>query len=357
MHTNAAVRDGTQSLRQGRHVEYIAQTLAIRFQQNWEARIARGHAQQIIGTLALLPQRRSPFSAPPRQQQGPARSFAKLRREQCRGPKLTLHQIGGLSRVEQKRIDLRRGVRLRKPQHEAVLTPHRLDVDTRSLNPRSGRHRPRRVHAAPERREAANAPVTEFIPHSLDHNRAIIRHLPRRKLLIGEIAQHILRRLLIEIMLAGQLGNSSTPRQFTQFANQRTDAPPELNWPPGLISVPERHLPRLSRRRTHKHTVLRDFIDTPCGSAEHKCFALARLKDHLLVQFAHAHRLRLPAAQEDAIQPAIRNRAAVENRNALHTLAWRYQIALPVPRNAWPQFCELIRRIAPSEHIQHAIEY
>src|SRR6185437_5755994 len=84
VYADAAIRNGPQRLRQRRHVEHVAQTFAVRLQQNREARIPRGHAQQIVGPLALLPQRRSSLGTASRQEQRAARGLSKLCREQRR---------------------------------------------------------------------------------------------------------------------------------------------------------------------------------------------------------------------------------------------------------------------------------
>ena len=198
------------------------------------------------------------------------------------------------------------------------------------------------MHAAAERRQAADAPVAELIAHALDHNRAIIRDLLRRELLISEITQNILGRLLIEIVLARQPGNRSTARQLAQFANQRADAPAELNRPAGLIPVPEWHLARLTGRRAHQHTILRDLVDAPRGRAQHKRLTHARLEHHLLIELTDTQRFRVPSAHEDSIQATIRNRAAIEDGNPMHTLARCNPVSLPVPRHPRTQFCKLV---------------
>src|SRR6185312_835977 len=97
-------------------------------------------------------------------------------------------------------------------------------------------------------------------------------------------------------MFARQLGDRCTARHLAQLPHQRTDAPPELNRPPGLITVPERHLPRLTRSGAHQHTVVRNLIDTPRRCAQHNRLTSTRLDAHLLVEFAYANRLRMRPA-------------------------------------------------------------
>ena len=62
------------------------------------------------------------------------------------------------------------------------------------------------------------------------------------------------------------------------------------------------------------------------------------------------------ARKKDAIQPAIGNRAAIQNGQPLRSLARRQHVAHAIPGEARPQFGEFIRRIAPAQQIEHAFE-
>ena len=72
--------DVLEDLDQGRHVEDVAEALAIGLEQERERRIARGDAEQIVGALAQLPERRAGVGAAARQQESAAGGFA----ESCR---------------------------------------------------------------------------------------------------------------------------------------------------------------------------------------------------------------------------------------------------------------------------------
>ena len=84
MDAELALLNGTQGFNQRLHVEYIAQALAIGLKQQRERRVARRNAEQIVGTLAQLPQRRAGIGATPRQQQRASRSFTKTSGKQRR---------------------------------------------------------------------------------------------------------------------------------------------------------------------------------------------------------------------------------------------------------------------------------
>ena len=62
------------------------------------------------------------------------------------------------------------------------------------------------------------------------------------------------------------------------------------------------------------------------------------------------------AGEEDAVEAAVGNGAAVEDRDALDALARREPVARAVPGDARPQLGELVGGIAAGEHVEHAVE-
>ncbi len=68
-----AVADAAQDLHERGHVEDVAQALAVGLEQDGEAGVARGDGEQVVGALALLPERRAAVGAAAREQQGAAR--------------------------------------------------------------------------------------------------------------------------------------------------------------------------------------------------------------------------------------------------------------------------------------------
>ena len=102
---------------------------------------------------------------------------------------------------------------------------------------------------------------------------------------------------------------------------------------------------------------MRDLLDPPRRGAEHERLADAALEDHLLVELADARRARAGAEQEDAVQPAIGNRPAVGDRHALGAFARGDRAGDAVPGDARPQLGELVGRIAPRQHVEHAVEH
>jgi len=101
---------------------------------------------------------------------------------------------------------------------------------------------------------------------------------------------------------------------------------------------------------------VRDLFDAPRRGAEHERLADAALEDHFLVELANARRSRPGAEQEDAVESAIGNGAAVGDGDALGAFARRDSSRNAVPRDARPQLRELVGRIAAGQHVEHAFE-
>ena len=107
---------------------------------------------------------------------------------------------------------------------------------------------------------------------------------------------------------------------------------PELERPAGRVAFPERHLAGLARRRRDEHAVVRDLLDPPGRRAEQERLADAALEHHLLVELADAGARTALAEQEHAVQPAVGNRAAVDDRDALGAFARGQPVAQRDPR-------------------------
>ena len=93
----------------------------------------------------------------------------------------------------------------------------------------------------------------------------------------------------------------------------RRCAAPELERTAGGVRLPERHLARFAGSRRDEHAIVGDLFDAPGRGAEEERLADAALEDHLFVELADARAGTALAEQEDAVEPAIRNRAAVDD--------------------------------------------
>ena len=62
------------------------------------------------------------------------------------------------------------------------------------------------------------------------------------------------------------------------------------------------------------------------------------------------------AGEEHAVEPAIGNRAAVDDRHALGAFAGGQRVLQPVPREARTEIREIVGGIAARQHVEHALE-
>ena len=183
VHAQLALLDGAQRLEQRRHVEDIAQALAIGLQQQRKRGIARSDAQQVVRALALLPQRERGIGAAARQQQRARGGLAKLAANSAVEPSCRSTSSMASAGLDQDPVRIGRRIRLRKAQHKSVVAPHRLDF--------AGR--PRRecapltaiAHGVWMRLPNGVSTQTRQSPsssrHALDHDGAIVRHRAGRR--------------------------------------------------------------------------------------------------------------------------------------------------------------------------------
>ena len=212
------------------------------------------------------------------------------------------------------------------------------------------------MDAAAEGREHAYAPVAQLVANALHNDRSVVGNLPGRLGLVGEKAQQIFCRAGIEIVLGDEARERSRLRQRAQLADHGADAPAKLERAPRPIAFPERHLARLAGRGRYQHAVMRDVGDAPRRRAQNKSLVGMRLEDHLLVEFAHAHRLALSECKENAIETAVGDGSGIENGKPRRTVARRDYVPHAVPRQPRAQLAELIGRVAAAEQIEHALE-
>ena len=235
---------------QRRHVEDVAQTLAVRLEDDRKGPEARRDGEQVGRAFPQLPERAAAARPALGQEQRAARGLAELGREHRRSPELAQHQRLDLVGRRHHQPHIRRLVGLGESHHEPVVGPHRLDVQPRF---RAGAlddgHRPWGVDAAAERREHADAPVAQLVAAALDEDRAVVGHDAGRRDLIGEIAQEILGRLRVEIVVPDEPLHRGRRRHGDERAHELADGASELQRPADRIGLPERHLAGLSRRR------------------------------------------------------------------------------------------------------------
>ena len=229
--------------------------------------------------------------------------------------------------------------------------------------------RPRRMDAAAERRQDAHADVAELVAEALDRDRAIGRHRVGLRALIREVLDEVAGGERGRVDTRRRATRAPHPRLFAgraqparlhfrgehavELAAERTERAAELDRPPGTVGAPERHLAGLAGSRADDHAIARDVLDPPGRRAEDERLALAALGDHLLVELADA---RAAGAEVHRVEAAIRDRAAGDDRQQARAFAADQHVGLAIPGQPRPELGELVRRIAPREHVEHARE-
>ena len=187
---------------QRRQVEHVLEALAVGLEHDRERAVPARDLQQRLRLQPLLPERRPLAGAPPRDQQRARRVLAEARAEERRLADLGDDEILDLGRVDEQLLRRRRRVRVGQVERDAVVRPDRLRVDAERLaQPRRDRHRPRRVHAAAERRQDADAPVADLVAEALDDDRPVARDGAGRVRLLAQEREQVPRGALLERVL------------------------------------------------------------------------------------------------------------------------------------------------------------
>ena len=214
------------------------------------------------------------------------------------------------------------------------------------------RHRPRGVHLGAEGRQHAHAPVADLVLEPLDDDRAVVGHHPGGLGLLVEVRDEVEGRPLVEAAVA-EAGDRVADVPVRSSRVKAPMARPSSSGRPGLVAVPERHLPRLARRRGDDHLLEGDVLDAPRRRAEEERLAGAALVDHLLVELAHAGAV----GQRDGEQPAVGDRAGVGDGEPLRARASPHHALDPVPHDARPQLGELLGRVPTRQEVEHRGEH
>ena len=109
---------------------------------------------------------------------------------------------------------------------------------------------------------------------------------------------------------------------------------------------------------------MRNFFNTPTARAEGDDLASAGFVHHFLVELTHTlgATLLIAADQVDGEEPAVGNRAAagdgeaLRTRAALNTAGGRLFGGGAIPDDARAQFSEFVGGIASGEHFEHGVE-
>src|SRR6185312_4638067 len=212
---------------------------------------------------------------------------------------------------------------------------------------------PRRVHARAERRQDAHAPVAELVAEALDDDGLVGGQLARRLLLLADVGDEVARGALVELVALGEPLHGLLVALAAELAHEGAERAAELERPARALAAPERHLARLARRRLDDDAIARDLDGAPRRRAEQESLPDAQLVHHLLVELADA---RPFGAEVHAVEAAVGNRARVDDGEEARVLARGQFVARAIPDDARPQIGERVRRIAPGEHVEDAVE-
>ena len=319
----ARVQAAQQRL-QARHVEHVAQALAVGLEHDREVGVARGRPRAGSGPSAAAataacagPDRRAGSAARGRRSRGSARRTAPSRRARrrprARPPRA---RAAAARRRRGQRLGLL-GVEVGQVQDDAVVGPDRVGLQAEALaHARGERQAPGGVDAAAVGREHAQAPVADLVAEALEHDRAVARQHARGVLLLAQVGEQVARRALVEVVVA--LRASRRPARPPSARTRRSPRPAPSGARP---SRPSRTAPRRARRapgvtitRSRPISSIRQ-VEAPSRNV----WPGPRLVDHLLVELADA----APVGQRHGVQAAVGDRAGVGDRELARALARR----------------------------------
>ena len=252
------------------------------------------HLQQLLGLLALLPQRRPAPGIQPGHEQRTGRALAEPAGEQCRAAHLLRddpHDLVGV-RHQQLRQPFD-GVAVWETEGDAVVGRHRPHVHARFTRERVADHqRPRRQHAASERRMDHHAPIAQLIAEALHHDGGVVGHRAGGDALLLHVLSKVGGGVAVHVIATEPGGVAA------DLLVQLADPPPQFGRAALVFAVPERQPPRVTRRGGDEHLISGDLLDAPRRRAQREDVADARFEDHLLIQFTDAPLARFVADQE-----------------------------------------------------------
>ena len=140
-----------------------------------------------------------------REEERAGRRLAEARREHRGAAELAGDRVLDLVGGREEELDGQRLFTAWDAEDHAVVGGDGLDVArARLAELAEHRHRPRRMHAAAERREHADAEVAELVGHTLDDDRLVARDGARRGDLVLDVRDEIDRRSCVEMVLLVQ---------------------------------------------------------------------------------------------------------------------------------------------------------
>ena len=143
-------------------------------------------------------------------------------------------------------------------------------------------------------------------------------------------------------------------RQRAELAGERADGLAELGGAAEGVALPERQAAGDAGRGRDEDAVVGDVLDPPAGGAEREDVADPGLVDHLLVELADPAADAL-ADEEDAEQPAVGDRAAAGDGQALRPGTTGQRAGHAVPHDPRPELGELVGGVAAAEQVERGV--
>ena len=306
----------------------------------------------------MLPQGLALVGTAAGQQECPGGALAEPGGEQGGAADLPGDEVAHLVRVEDGGLGEGVGergvveVRVREAEHDAVVRVHGLDVHAEPLTQPCGQaHRPRGVHARAERGVDRDLPVPELVVEALDQEGAVVREVAGGVLLLLEVGDEVGGGVRIQSLGAEPCGGVRAGGG-PQFTHVLPDGAAQFRRPAERVCLPEGEAAGLAGGGGDEHPIVGDVLDPPGGRAEEEHVPHARLVHHLLVELADPAAGPLPGGEEHAEQPAVRDRPAGGDGEALGAGPAGEGAARPVPYDAGAEFGELVGGVEAGEHVQ-----
>ena len=355
---DATRTDRIENVFQRRHVERVLEHLAVRLDENREARKAPHRVEQIERLETLQPQRHPPLGRSARQEQRARGIHAKARAEQRRAPDLVHHASFSLLRGEMhQRRQRRRAPEIRKPQHDSIVGRLHLHLHPRQrlTHALRERHPPGRIHAPAEHGMQNDPQRTHLVAELFDHHRTIVGHHPSGGALLRDVRSQRLRTRRIHAVarLEPRVHRIVIDVHHRELAPQLAHAMAQRHRPRRELAVPEGHPRRRTRRGSHDDTIVLDRADTPARGAKLEHIAHTRLVHELFVELTEPRAVR----EVHGVEPAIRNRAARDHRHHPRRARPRQSIVDAIPRYPRLELRRQLRRIFSRQHRQHLVEH
>ena len=200
-----------------------------------------------------------------RDEQRPRRVLTEARAVERRLAHLLHDEVLQLVGLHHQLGEGRRLVGVGEMERDAVVRPDELHLETERI-PHTGcqRHRPRRVHAATERGEDADAPVADLVSEALHHDGAIGGHdATVRGRLLAQEGDEVPRGELVEVEVVPQPRQRLRVGERHQLPGRLPDTRAELEGAADALALPEGHRTGHSRRGGDEDAVARDLLDPP----------------------------------------------------------------------------------------------